>query len=81
MRQRSSEVRFTVSNKAVRDVVDAQHLLEVRLLHVRVDGPGYNLHAPLSPKLNVIPAGTDSASMRRGIFIPDWFATLTLVLS
>lgn len=51
-----SVVGFTVFHKAVCDVVDSQHLLVILFLHVAVDCPGYHLHPPLGPVLDIIPA-------------------------
>lgn len=46
---------FAVFHKAVCDVVDFQQLLVKLFLHVGVDCPGYHLHPPLAPVLDIIP--------------------------
>lgn len=56
MATEASVVGLAVFHKAVCDVVDFQQLLVKRFLHIGVDCPGYNLHPPLAPVLDIIPA-------------------------
>lgn len=47
---------FAVFHQAVCDVVGFQKLLVILFLHLGVDCPGYHLHPPLAPVLDIIPA-------------------------
>lgn len=63
-----SVMGFAVFHEAVCDVVDLQQLLVILFLHLCVDCPGYHLHPPLGPVLDIVPADStqkDGVILRR----------------
>lgn len=63
-----SVMGFTVFHKAVCDVVDLQQLLVILFLHFCVDCPGYHLHPPLGPVLDIVPADSTQTHTHTHLF-------------